>query len=117
MDVTRFKGLPDWAKGQDPRSHCYSSYTDRSIERLQLDEAVETNAETVGYLYVDFTPRTVTYPRGTRPLLEMIVDRVCRNRCVSSRSVGRASRLRRLGQRLRRARPCGAAIGGQINAL
>ena len=27
MDLTCFKGLPDWAKGQDPRSHCYSSYT------------------------------------------------------------------------------------------
>ena len=79
MDLTRFKGLPDWARGQDPRSHCYSSYTDRSIERLQLDDAVEANVETVEYLYTDFTPRTVTYPRGTRPLLEMIVDRVCQS--------------------------------------
>jgi len=79
MDLTRFKGLPDWAKAQDPRAHCYSSYTDRSIERLQLDEAVEANAETADYLYSDFTSPTVTYPRGTRPLLETIVERVCQD--------------------------------------
>ena len=71
------KGLPEWPKHQDPRRHCYASYTDRSIEKRQLDEAIEATEETVDYLYGDFTPQTVEYQRGTRPLLEMIVDKVC----------------------------------------
>jgi transglutaminase-like putative cysteine protease len=77
MDAEFETGMPEWCRSLDPRLHGYTSYTDRSMEKDQLDGAVEATEESVEYLYGDFTPTAVEYPRGTRPLLEMIVDRVC----------------------------------------
>ncbi|MBS3762826.1 MAG: transglutaminase domain-containing protein [Planctomycetes bacterium] len=78
------KGVPEWAQHEDPRKHCYTSYTDRSIERIQLEEAIAATEQNVDYLYGDFTPVEVDYPRSTRPLLELIVDKVCRD-CETAR--------------------------------
>ena len=77
MDLEKFRGLPEWARNKDPHSHCYSSYMDRALEKGQLDQAVEAVDETVDALYGDFTPTTVEYQRGLRPLLERVVDEVC----------------------------------------
>ena len=77
MNLDQYKGCPEWAKNVDPAAHGYPSYMDRAIERRQLDECIEATDETVEYLYNEFTPKTCDYPRGSRPLLEMIVDDVC----------------------------------------
>lgn len=77
MSTEREKGMPEWVHNGDPRSHCYTSYTERSLEKRQLEEAIEAIRDNVDYLYGEFTPVTVDYPEGTRPLLEMIVDKVC----------------------------------------
>ena len=78
MDLSKYTGMPQWAMETNPVFHCYASYTQgRSIELKQLKESVAAVPETVDYLYSEFTPETTEYGRGTRPLLEMIVDRVC----------------------------------------
>ena len=78
MNPQHEKGMQEWARNEDPRRHCYTSYTDRSIEKRQLEEAIEVTEDNVDYLYgEEFTPTTVDYPQGTRPLLEMIVEKVC----------------------------------------
>jgi transglutaminase-like putative cysteine protease len=77
MDAEFESGMPEWCKTLDPRAHGYTSYTERSIEKSQLDSAIVATEESVEYLYGDFTPTKVDYPRGTRPLLEMIVEKVC----------------------------------------
>ena len=85
MDLSKYTGMPEWSKRVNPRWHCYSSYTPgRSIELKQLDESVAAAPETVDYLYSEFTPKRVDYVRGTRPLLEMIVDAVCAD-CKTAR--------------------------------
>jgi len=70
-------GLPQFARETDPKRHCYRSYMDRAVERVQLEECVKLNDETVDHLYGEFSVTTTDYVRGTRPLLEMIVDTVC----------------------------------------
>ncbi len=85
IDLERYRGLPQYAKDTDPRLHAYSSYTDRSIERAQLHDCYKVVEETCDYLYGEFTPTTTDYRKGTRPLLEMIVDKVCAG-CADDRS-------------------------------
>jgi hypothetical protein len=95
MDLNRYKGLPRWAKEADPHRHAYSSYMDRAIERRQLDGAIEAVDATVDYLYGEFTPETCRYVSGTRPLLEMIVDTVCRGCKTDQERAVRLVRWRR----------------------
>ena len=78
-NLERFKGMPEWAKHIDVHSHGYPSDMERAIERRHLDESIEATEETVDYLYGEFTPGTVRYERGTRPLLEMVVEAVCKD--------------------------------------
>lgn len=77
MNLDQYKGCPQCAKEINPHAHGYPSYMDRAFERRQLDECIEVNDETVAYLYTEYTPTTTDYPRGSRPLLEMIVETVC----------------------------------------
>ena len=69
--------LPEWVVNVDPRHHGYTSYTDRSMEREQLHASIEVTPENADYMYSLYSEPKVNYQRGTRPLLETIVDRVC----------------------------------------
>ena len=89
MNLDAYTGLPDWCKNADPHRHTYTSYMPRAIERVQLDECIEAVEETVDYLYGEFTPTTCEYQRGTRPLLEAVVDAVCAD-CASDLDRGMA---------------------------
>lgn len=85
MNLEPYRGLPQYAIDTDPRLHAYSSYTDRSIERKQLHDCYKVVEENHEYLYREFTPTQTDYCRGTRPLLEAIVDKVCAG-CAGERA-------------------------------
>lgn len=77
--IRPYMGCPDYVKNVDPHAHGYPSYMERALERAQLDRSILACDATVDFLYGSYTPTQVNYVRGSRPLLEMIVDAVCKD--------------------------------------
>lgn len=77
--ILAYMGCPDFAKNVDPHAHGYPSYMPRALEREQLERSILVCDETVDYLYNAYSPTKPTYVAGTRPLLEKIVNTVCRD--------------------------------------
>ena len=88
-ELKKYTGCPQWVLVDDPHRHTYTSYMPRSVERKQLNECIEAVPETVDYLYNKFTPTTTNYVRGSRPMIEAVVDAVCA-KCKTPREKAKA---------------------------